>query len=279
MALLGLLEEINNIFEARKKNVRFFADRMPRDLMLHAAMLTSSRGRPRGTAIVAAMYDNGVIMAADRLTVEGSGEVFSRTNLKLDEIEDNAVVATCGLVSFGQEVVEDLASACKLISARIQRSVSLSGKASLFREIIKANVISLPIFEMIGVSFGAIMGGFDTHDGAIIMQFETEGGVFTQEHFAADGSGRPAAKSFFEEHYRPKMRLADAIELVIGAVRAAGKQVITVSHPADPPPNVKVITRHGIIDVPEGDIVRHCHALNTFEAWIRRGLAKKRVSR
>ena len=107
-----------------------------------------------------------------------------------------------------------------------------------------------------GVSFGAILGGYDRYDGKMILSFDTDGGVYPHERFATDGSGYKEARSYINTRFQYDLSLEEALGIAIGAIREAGKFVTSVSHPLDPPPTVKVISHDGIRDVSEESIMQ-----------------------
>lgn len=255
------LNDITDMIQARltsrRKTAAEFAHPMDSQSIIAAQAARLAGGGPHGTTIVAVEYEDGIVMAADRLATQGWGDVFSRSMLKLHNIDQNAVIGICGSVAFAQQVIEDLTNFCEVLSAKIKRPVSLEGKSNLLREIIRANIFNLPWYQLMGVSFGAILGGFDRRDGKIIYSFDTDGGVYAHEQFAADGSGYPQARDFLEEHFQYDMSPDEAVACALGAIRKAGKFVTSVSHPLDdPPPTVKIINQSGIKDVAEDAIAR-----------------------
>ncbi|MDO8664533.1 MAG: hypothetical protein Q7K44_03270, partial [Candidatus Liptonbacteria bacterium] len=223
-------------------------------MLAQAARL--AKGAPHGTTIVAIEYDDGIVMAADRLATQYHGDVFSRTEIKLKDINKNAVLGICGSLAFAQNVIEDLENFCDVISAKIKRPISIQGKSNLIKQIIKTNIFDLPWHQLMGVSFGAILGGYDHYDGKIILSFDTDGGIYPHEKFATDGSGYSQARDYIHDRFQYDLSLEEATGIAIGAIRQAGKFVTSVSHPLDPPPTVKVISQDGIRDVSEESILQ-----------------------
>ncbi|MDO8664322.1 MAG: hypothetical protein Q7K44_02115, partial [Candidatus Liptonbacteria bacterium] len=145
---------------------------------------------------------------------------------------------------------------CDVVSAKIKRPVSIQGKSNLIKQIIATNIFDLPWYQLMGVSFGAILGGYDRHDGKMIFSFDTDGGMYPHERFVADGSGYKEARSYIRQRFQYDLSLEEAVGIAVGAIREAGKFVTSVSHPLDPPPTVKVINRDGILDVSEESILQ-----------------------
>lgn len=255
------ITEITNMFqkrlETRRESANKFAHPLdPQAIIAAQAALLAGRN-PHGTTIVAVEYEDGVVMAADRLATYGHGEIFSRATIKLHNIDQNAVIGICGSLAFAQRVVEDLENFCEVLSAKIKRPVSLDGKGNLLRQIIRANIFDVPWYPFIDVSFGTILGGYDRRNGKTICSFETDGGVYHHERFATDGSGHREARDFLEEHFQYDMSPDEAVACALGAIRKAGKFVTSVSHPLDDPPaTVKIINQSGIKDVAEESIAR-----------------------
>lgn len=212
-----------------------------------------------GTIIVAVRFDQGLIMAGDRLAVDDSGRIFSRDEVKLVNVQGNAVIGSAGLISSAQQIVEDFMFICDNLSSIVKRDISVSGKAKILRSVIEAHISACrwfnPYFDSV---FEAIMGGCDKYNRGTIFSFDELGGIYPHPYFCAIGSGGPDALTFLEDRFQVNLGLEEAIGLALGAVNAAGKAVHTVSHRLDyPPPTVKVISyKGGVIDVPESDIVR-----------------------
>lgn len=233
----------------------------------------------RGTTIVAVEYKDGIVMAADRLATRGRDEVFSRTEIKLYDIDGNAALGACGYIAFAQQVIADLEHICSTIAARNKRPVSLEGKSNLLRQIICANACTPPWHQTF-VSFGAILGGYDRYSGKTMLLFDALGGVYPREKFATDGSGASDARNFLEMNFQYDLEIEEAAVLALGAVREAGKFVTSVSHPTDPPPTVKIINRDGISDVSEAFITDICAKIAKAEhkqLFARRMRQKKRA--
>ncbi len=254
MSISGVLTELEGRLEKRRETRK--TRRQPTGEM-NLLNLASGMQKPRSTTIVAIRYKDGVVMAGDRLTIEGWGSVFSRTSVKLDDIQDNAVIGTCGLVALAQGIIEDLQFMCGVISGKIKRQISLEGKCNLLKEVVIANALEEQWLLYFGVSFGAIMGGFDLLSGPAIASFDTEGGVYRHEDFFTDGSGRRLAQSYIDHRYQYGMSFEKTVPLAVGAVLQAGKYETSVSHPLDPPPTVKVISENGIYTMPE-KVVKEC---------------------
>lgn len=216
--------------------------------------LRHAQNAPHGTTIVALAYKDGVVMAADRLATYGSGEVFSRTETKLHDLETNAVIGICGMIAFAQHVIEDMENVCEIISTRNKRPVSIPGKSNLLKQMIAANRDEF-LYRLMGVSFGAILGGYDRISGPAILSFDTAGGVYRHECFATDGSGGPTARDIISKNFQYDMPKDEAACLALAAIREAGRWHTSVSHPLDTPPTVKIIDKEGVKDVSEESIV------------------------
>lgn len=253
------LNDITDMIQAhltsrRKAAAEFAHPTDPQSIIAVQAALLARRS-PHGTTIVAVKFKDGVIMAADRLATYNSGEVFSRTEIKLHDINQNAVIGICGMIAFAQHVVEDMEYICEMLSKQNKRPVSIPGKSNLLKQIIEANRDEF-IYHLIGVSFGAILGGYDRVDGPAILSFNTAGGVHGHECFATDGSGGSIARNILSKHFQYDMPRDDAACLALGAIREAGRWETSVSHPLDPPPTVKIIGKDGIKDIDEESITQ-----------------------
>lgn len=257
VSLNDITNMIRDHLASRRESATKFAHPIDPQSIIAAQAARLAEGGPHGTTIVAVEYEDGVVMAADRLATQGWGNVFSRSILKLHNIDQNAVIGICGSLSFAQQVIEDLSNFCEILSTKIKRPVSLGGKSNLLKQIIRENIFDLPWYRLMGVSFGAILGGFDRNDGKVICSFDTDGGIYRHEQFAVDGSGYTQARDFLEEHFQYDMSPDEAVACALGAIRQAGKFVTSVSHPLDDPPStVKIITKNGIKEVAEDAIAR-----------------------
>lgn len=223
---------------------------------------TAGTSNPRllhGTVITAVSFNQGLVMAGDRLAIDSSGRVFSRDEKKLVNVQENTVIGYAGLLSFAQKVTEDLIFICNNLSSIIQRGVSVSGKAKILRSVVETHISASdwlnPYFDAV---FEAVMGGCDKYNRrGVIFSFDELGGIYLHQDFYAIGSGGPAALGFLEDQFQMNLELEEALGLALGAINSAGKAVNTVSPRFDyPPPTAKVISYEGkVIDVPESDIV------------------------
>lgn len=280
-SLIAALDE----FLMNKAGTREYPPSMPvpREYMAgENGELAFARKAPRstGTVIVGVRWRDGVVMAADRLTMAMTGEAMSRTTIKLNDIGTHAVIGTCGWAAFAQHVAKELRATSDVIASKIKRPVSFEGMGNLLQEIIRVKVSECPWW--FHLSFGAILCGYDRLMGGRIAEFDLEGGIYEHHGFFADGSGGIAARTYLEGQYKPDFSYEEAIGNAIEAVRAAGKQMTTVSHPMDAVPTVKVISAKGITQIPEKDVGDFCvqRTREEYERFSpRKTPRKKRVRR
>lgn len=236
----------------------------PQQQLIQALAAMSASQRLKGTTIVGIVCKDAVVMAGDRL-VTAYDQAVARNYTKLENIETNAVLGFCGLVSFAQMVSRNLQEECEALSSRIKRPVSFPGKCNILRQIIGECVYDFLSLGFFDISFGGILGGFDAFDGPVLSSFNDDGCVIDHKYFVSDGSGRWSANPVLKAGYRPDLERSEAVVLAIAAIRMAGEMVTSVSHPMDPPPTVRVISAKGIIDVDEEIIFDECEKLDKLE--------------
>lgn len=253
MSLPALMEEFQKRLAMRREQKKIPELSAETVIM----QMNNAKRNPRSTTIVGVEWKDGIVMAGDRLTSSWGDYAFSRTSIKLDNIQNNAVIGTCGMAAFAQLIKEDLDFMCGLISARIKRPVSLEGKCNLLRQVVLANLAEIPWCYHVWVPFGAILGGVDKFSGKFIVYFDDDGGVYKQRDFLTAGSGGAMAQAYLDDRFQHDLDFEGAVARAIGAIRQAGKYVTSVSHPADPAPTVKIISSSGINTLPESLVERY----------------------
>lgn len=235
-----------------------------------------SIGHPQGTTIVGIEYKDGIAIAADRIATLSDGSVFSRDFIKLEDIQENSVLAFCGTVALAQEILQDFKNLCDRIESEIMRPISLKGQCKLLKSAVRMNFMD-SIWARTGWNFGAILGGYDHTHGKAIYSFDAPSLILHQHNFWADGSGLSQAKTFLHHNFQKNMDAANAVALVIGAIHAAGVFETSVSHPdGDPVPTVKLIDKTGIIDIPERELSRHREETRKMEKHFRNNKSKRK---
>lgn len=188
------------IFDVARRERIFTTNKDPsfHDLT-YAGRPAAGTNKPRlvhGTVITAVRFDNGLIMAGDRLAIDSGGRIFSRDENKLIAIQENTVVGSAGLISFAQKVVEDLRFICGNLSSIVKRDISASGKAKILRSVIEAHILDSRWFNpYLDAVFEAIMGGCDKYNRGVIFSFDELGGIYLHQDFCAIGSGGPDAQT------------------------------------------------------------------------------------
>lgn len=157
-----------------------------------------------GTIITAVRFDQGLVMAGDRLAIDSGGRVFSRDEDKLVAIQKNAVIGSAGLISSAQQIVEDFKFVCDNLSSIVKREISVPGKAKILRSVVEAHILTCrwfnPYFDSV---FEAIMGGSDKYNKGFIFSFDELGGIYSHQFlrywFRRSGCPNFLGRSFSSE--------------------------------------------------------------------------------
>lgn len=164
-----------------------------------------------GATVIGIVYDNGVILGADRRAAYGTF-VIGKSVKKLYRITPHIGLASAGLISDVQTIVRELCYHAKMFQYTTSREITAKALSKLLSNILFSN----RLFPLITQT---VIGGF-TFDSHGIYMLDALGSVIEDKYTAA-GSGTEIALGILEAEYKDKMNRNEARELVLKAIRIA----------------------------------------------------------
>jgi proteasome beta subunit len=210
---------------------------------------------PHGTTVLALVYEDGALMAGDRLATAGL-EVATRDIEKVFKIDEACVMAIAGSAGPAIEMV-------RLFQLELEHHQKLEGRELTFEG--KANRLSYLLRQnlpaaMQGLVVMPLFAGWDDHKGkGRIYKFDITGGRYEEADYYSTGSGGKDARASLKKVFRHSgFTRAEAIGSAIDAlVEAADEDRGTGGFDLNRGiyPTCKLATRKGIEDVSEAEIL------------------------
>jgi proteasome beta subunit len=217
---------------------------------------------PTGTTVLALRYRDGVVIAGDRQATEGH-QVASRRIEKVYAADDYSAIAIAGAAGPCLEMARLFQTELAHYEKLEGMGLSLEGKANKLAQMIRAN---LPL-AIQGLIVIPIFAGYDLkRDEGRIYKYDLAGGRYDEADYYAIGSGGKDARATMKKLYRPAMAEAEAVHLAVEALYDAADEDIGTGGPDFVRkifPNVKVVARGGIQEVPEDRVAALCEAIVT----------------
>jgi len=209
-----------------------------------------------GTTVLALVYQDGAIMAGDRLATEGHA-VGTRDIEKVFRIDDSCCMGIAGAAGPAVEMVRMFGLELEHFQKLEGHTLTYEGKANRLSFLIRQN---LPA-AMQGLVVMPLFAGFDADKGrARIYKFDVTGGRFAETDYYSTGSGGKDARSSLKKSFRPTgMTLGVAIEAAIEAlIDAADEDTATGGFDLARGiyPTCKLMTKSGVEDVPPEELLR-----------------------
>jgi proteasome beta subunit len=218
---------------------------------------------PHGTTVVALRFEEGVVMAGDRRSVEG----YAIADEKMDKVfaaDGHSAVGIAGVAAQAIELVRLFQTELEHYEKVEGDALSLEGKANRLAQMLRA---SLPLV-MQGLVVVPIYAGYDLGRGqGRIFRYDVIGGRYEETDFQATGSGSRDARGSLKKRWRPGLGLEEAVQVAVESLVDASEEDTATGGP-DPVrglfPSVHVITANGVEQV-AGDDVR-----GAYEAVVER---------
>ena len=196
-------------------------------------------GEYKGTTTVAAVCNDGVIMATDTRATMGS-YVASKHAKKVYQITDQLAMTIAGGVAAAQRVVDILKVNAKLYNLEKGRPMPVAAAAMLVSNILFSNrEVGAPL------PLQALIGGMDL-TGPHVYNLDPYGSL-TEEKMVSTGSGSPFAYGVLEDRYKEGSTVAEMAPIVVKAVDSAMKRDVASGDNFD----VAVITSDGFKELSE----------------------------
>jgi proteasome beta subunit len=212
---------------------------------------------PHATTVLSLVYDQGVLMAGDRLATEGS-QVGTRDIEKVFKIDDDCLMAIAGAAGPAIEMM-------KVFKVELEHFQKLEGQELTFEG--KANRLSFLLRQnlpaaMQGLVVMPLFCGYDHQkDRGRIYKFDVTGGRYSEEDYYATGSGGKDARSSLKSSFRHRdftreNAVAAAVEALVDAAdedrATAGFDLSRGIYPI-----VKTVTREGVDDISEQELLEN----------------------
>ena len=225
--------------------------------------LTSGEAPPQtqSTTILAFKFSGGVLVAGDRRATSGHTVVFDRAD-KVLEIDRHSIMAIAGVPATAWEMARVLEHSFQFFRRTQLQEMSVDGKVRALSKLLRDN------FGFVMQGVGMVVPIFATYDkgadpAARLYFYDAMGANFEVTDYAATGSGSPAVRGvlYFENSWgkKPlaKLNEDEAITLALRALDTAAESDTAtggVDRNAKIFPVMKVVSRHGIITLPDKQI-------------------------
>jgi len=164
-----------------------------------------------GATTVGVVCQDGIILASEKRVSYGFF-IASKGGKKVFKITDTIGAACAGLVSDMQVLVRDVEANANLFSMDVGRKISVRAAAKLMSNIL-FNRRMMPLITQ------TIVGGVDD-DGPSLWVLDVLGSVLPDD-YAVVGTGTEIAIAVIEESYRKDLKVAEAKDLVVRAIKTA----------------------------------------------------------
>ena len=206
-----------------------------------------------GTTVLAAVYDEGVVIAGDRQATDGF-QVGERRIEKVYEIDKSSAIAIAGIAALAIEMARLFQVQVEFYEKIEGTMLSLDGKANSLSNWLRAN-LNMALEGLIVVP---IFAGYDSRQAhGRIFKYDAIGGRYDESAYYAIGSGGKDARSTLKKLYRPGMSRDEILKVVSEALWDAADEDLGTGGPdliRDIYPTIKVIDQRGISDIPDSEV-------------------------
>lgn len=169
---------------------------------------------PHGTTIVAATFDDGVVMAGDRRATMGN-IIAQRDIQKVFPADEYSVVGIAGTAGLAVEMVRLFQTELEHYEKIEGSTLSMDGKANRLAALIRANLG----MAMQGLAVVPLFAGYDlAADQGRIFSYDVTGGRYEETAFHSVGSGSLFARGSLKKLYRDNFNAEEAVTAVIQAL-------------------------------------------------------------
>jgi proteasome beta subunit len=208
---------------------------------------------PHGTTIVAATFDNGVVMAGDRRATMGN-YIAQRDIEKVFHADDFSCVGIAGSAGLAVEMVRLFQVELEHYEKIEGTTLSLDGKANRLSTMIRTN---LPM-AMQGLAVVPMFAGYDPEtDAGRIFSYDITGGRNEEKGFHSVGSGSLFARGSLKKLYRDDLDPPDAVLACVEALYDAADDDSATGGPDLTRrlfPVVSVVTAEGYRRLPDDEV-------------------------
>jgi proteasome beta subunit len=233
-----------------------FLDQHAPQLLPGNRMLPPVKGAvelPHGTTIVAATFDDGVVLAGDRRATMGN-VIAQRDIEKVFPADEYSAVAFAGTAGLGVEMVRLFQLELEHYEKIEGATLSLEGKANRLTTMIRGNLS----MALQGLAVVPLFAGYDTERGkGRIFSYDVTGGRSEELGFSATGSGSVYARGAMKKLYRPDLTERELVTAIVQALYDAADDDSATGGPDLSRrifPMVAVITEDGFRRLPDSEV-------------------------
>ncbi len=210
---------------------------------------------PHGTTVLVVVYEDGALMAGDRLATMGN-EVGTRDMEKVLKVDETCCIAIAGAAGAAIEMARMFQLELEHFEKLEGRDLTFEGKANRLSFLMRQN---LPA-AMQGLAVMPLYAGFDPSKGrGRIYKFDITGGRYREHDYYATGSGGKDARSSLKKSFRDQhFTRADAVLAAIEAIMdAADEDRATRGFDMDREiyPTCKLMTPSGVDEVADDELL------------------------
>lgn len=217
-----------------------------------------------GTTILAAKYDEGVLIAGDRQATAGY-EIAEREIEKVMEMDHLSAVAIAGVAGPAAQMAKLLQTQIEFYEKVEGIPLSLEGKANYLTHLVTQN---LPA-AMQGFVVAPLFAGYDQkRRTGRIFKYDPAGGQYEERAYCATGSGGKEAYIVLKKRCKANMTREEAVHAAVEALLDASDEDIATGgfdFVRGVYPTVKTVSAEGVQDAPTEEIRSAAEAL--LEQW------------
>ena len=206
-----------------------------------------------GTTVLAAVYNEGVIIAGDRQATAGF-QVGERRIRKVYEVDAYSAIAIAGVAGPAMEMAKLFQVQVEFYEKIEGSPLSLEGKANFLSNMVKSN---LPM-ALQGLVVVPIFAGYDLkRKQGKIFKYDAIGGQYEESEYYATGSGGKDAQATLKKLYSSDMSRDRALQIVVEALWDAADEDVATGGPdfiREIFPTITVIDSPGISNIPDSEV-------------------------
>lgn len=207
----------------------------------------------KGTTVLAAVYNEGVVIAGDRQAVEGF-QVGERRIQKVYEVDGHSAIAIAGVAGPCIEMAELFQVQVEFYEKIEGTALSLEGKANHLSNMVKLNLG----MALQGLYVIPIFAGYDSKEKqARIYKYDVTGGRYEEADYHAIGSGGKDAQTTLKKRYCRDMSREEILKVVVEALWDAADEDLGTGGPdliRGIFPTIKSIDETGVSDVADSEV-------------------------
>ncbi|MFQ5405543.1 MAG: archaeal proteasome endopeptidase complex subunit beta [Candidatus Micrarchaeia archaeon] len=201
--------------------------------------MTDEKKIMKGTTTVGIVFDNGVVLAADKRATMGTF-IAAKDVEKIQPVSDRLALTMAGSVGDAQQLARVLKAEAELYKYSRGRELTVQGASTLLANVLQGNKF-FPYLVQI------IVAGVDSKPR--LFDLDPFGGLL-EENYVSTGSGSVVAYGVLDEHFKKSMNEEDALRLAAKAVNAAMKRDNATGEGID----LVAITQNGLKRVPKDQV-------------------------